>query len=226
MSEDANKRQEILEAFRFRHATKEFDAKKKISEEDFEVILEAGRLSPSSIGLEPWKFVIVQSSEFREKLQKYTWGAKGQLPTASHFMLILARTIKDVKYDSDYMAYQMTEVKGVPEDLLEGMLERYKVFQESGLNLFESERSIFDWSGKQTYIALANMMTTAALLGIDSCPIEGFDMDAINDLLAKEGLLEDGHLKISVMAAFGYRAKEPRPKARRKANQVIQWITD
>ncbi|MEC2164969.1 nitroreductase family protein, partial [Bacillus velezensis] len=81
----SDKKQQIIEAYQFRHATKEFDPEKKISESDFEFILETGRLSPSSLGLEPWKFVVVQNPELREKLREFTWGAQKQLPTASHF---------------------------------------------------------------------------------------------------------------------------------------------
>ena len=68
--------QTIIDAFHFRHATKQFDASKTISNEDFETILEAGRLSPSSLGLEPWKFVVVQSKTLRDKLKPYSWGAQ------------------------------------------------------------------------------------------------------------------------------------------------------
>jgi nitroreductase len=217
-------KQQILEAFQFRHATKEFDPDKKISDEDFQFILEAGRLSPSSVGYEPWKFVIIQNMKLRERLREVAWGAQGQLPTASHFVVILARTIKDTKYDSDYVKNQMLNVKGVPEEIFAQMRIRYQSFQEEDLNLLENDRAIFDWACKQTYIALGNMMTAAALIGIDSCPIEGFHFEKVQQILKEEGLLEDGHLAISVMAAFGYRAREPRPKTRKDINEVVQWI--
>ncbi|SEM19981.1 Nitroreductase [Mesobacillus persicus] len=197
------KKQEILDAFQFRHATKEFDPNQKISDEDFEFILETGRLSPSSVGYEPWKFVVVQNMELREKLREVAWGAQGQLPTASHFVLILARTIKDTKYDTEYVRNQMLNVKQIPAEIYAQMEERYKTFQEHDLRLLESEQSMFDWASKQTYIALANMMTAAAQIGIDSCPIEGFDFEKVQKVLTEENLLEDGHLAISVMVAFG-----------------------
>nr|WP_307344124.1 NAD(P)H-dependent oxidoreductase [Metabacillus malikii] len=218
------KKQEILEALQFRHATKKFDPTKKISDEDFRFILEAGRLSPSSVGYEPWKFVVVQNKELREKLREVSWGAQGQLPTASHFVLILARTIKDTKYDSDYVKHLMLEEKKFPPEIFEKMLVRYKSFQEEDLHLLDNERTMLDWAGKQTYIALANMMTAAAQIGIDSCPIEGFHFDKVQQILDEEGLLEDGHLAISVMAAFGYRDKEPRPKIRRAFDDIVQWV--
>ncbi|WP_026675590.1 NAD(P)H-dependent oxidoreductase [Alkalihalobacterium bogoriense] len=218
------KKQQILDAFSFRHATKEFDHTKKISDEDFQFILETARLSPSSVGYEPWKFVIVQNETLREKLREVTWGGQGQLPTASHFVVILARTIKDTKYDSDYVANQMLHVKGIPAEMFETIKARYKTFQENDLKLLESNRSMFDWASKQTYIALANMMTAAAQIGIDSCPIEGFDYDKVQEVLADEGLLENGHLAVSVMVAFGYRKNEPRPKTRKPIEDIVQWV--
>jgi len=217
-------KQDILSAFQFRHATKEFDPTKKIAKEDFELILEAARLSPSSVGYEPWKFLVIQNPELREKLREISWGAQGQLPTASHFVVILARTIKDTKYDSAYVKDQMLNVKKFPPELFDKIKERYKSFQEKDLNLLENERTMLDWAGKQTYIALANMMTTAALIGIDSCPIEGFHFDKVQKLLEEENLLEDGHLSVSVMAAFGYRKAEPRPKTRKEMQDIVQWI--
>lgn len=68
------------------------------------------------------------------------------------------------------------------------------------------------------------MMTAAAQIGIDSCPIEGFNIEKMNRLLKEEGLLEDRHFSISVMAAFGYRTKDPRPKTRRPYDDVVKWI--
>lgn len=224
MTDHARKREEVLEAFRFRHATKSFDPTKKISDEDFNYILEAGRLSPSSVGYEPWKFVVVQNASLRGKLRDVSWGAQGQLPTASHFVVILARTIKDTKYDSVYVRNQMLQVKKFPEELMGKILERYKTFQEEDLHLLDNERTMLDWAGKQTYIALGNMMTAAALIGIDSCPIEGFNFDEVQRILEEENLLEDGHLAVSVMVAFGYRDKEPRPKTRKEMKDIVQWI--
>ena len=105
-----------MEAFHFRHACKEFDPMHKISEEDFKFILETGRLSPSSFGYEPWKFIVVQNKELREKLQPYSWGAGGQLATASHFVIVLSRNIKDMHYDAEYIKYMMNDIIGLPED--------------------------------------------------------------------------------------------------------------
>ncbi|KHD86787.1 NAD(P)H-dependent oxidoreductase [Heyndrickxia ginsengihumi] len=217
------KKQEIIKAFQFRHATKEFDATKRISDDDFSFILEAARLSPSSVGFEPWKFLVVQNKELRDKLKAVSWGAQGQLPTASHFIVILAKT--NIRYDSEYVLNLNKNVKGMSDEIIEKITPRYKEFQESDFHLFDNDRALFDWACKQTYIALANMMTAAALIGIDSCPIEGFNYDAVHQVLEKEGLLENGEWDVAVMAAFGYRAHDPkRPKTRRKLEDIVQWV--
>ncbi|MBU7595743.1 NAD(P)H-dependent oxidoreductase [Metabacillus halosaccharovorans] len=223
MSNNTMKKQEILYAFNFRHATKAYDENKKISEEDFNFILEIGRLSPSSFGFEPWKFLIVQSLEFRERLKKVAPGAEQKLKGASHFVIILART--DIRYDSEYIIHHMKSVQKVPDEFVRMLVFGLKQFQEDNWKLLKSERALYDWSSKQTYIALANMMSAAAQIGIDSTPIEGFDPDCVHALLESEDLLENGIFKPSVMVAFGYRKEEPkRPKTRKNLSEIVQWI--
>ena len=215
-------KEEILKAFHFRHATKEFDQNKTISDEDFNFILETGRLSPSSFSSEPWKFVVVQNEQLRNKIKNSSYGAASKLPEASHFIIILARTPRDMRYDSPYQKEQQS--KAVPKERLARHLEILEEFQRHDFRLLDHERFLTDWAIKQTYIPLANMMTAAALIGIDSCPIEGFSIEKINQLLEEEGLLEDGHFTISVMLAFGYRKKEPGPRIRLPFDDVVKWV--
>ncbi|WP_251550754.1 NAD(P)H-dependent oxidoreductase [Neobacillus muris] len=223
MEKNAITKQDILGAFQFRHATKSFNPEKKIADDDFQFILETGRLSPSSFGFEPWKFLVIQNQELRERIRSVSWGAQGQLPTASHFVMYLAKT--NLRYDSNYMYSQLKDVMKMPEEIIEGYLARVKSFQKSDLPMLDSERTLFDWACMQTYIALGNMMTAAALIGIDSCPIEGFDHKAVDEILEQEGLLEAGQWKSIVMAGFGYRAEEPhRPKTRRSMDDVVKWV--
>jgi len=217
------KSNQIVEAYNFRHACKVFDKMKKISKEDFTTILETGRLSPSSFGFEPWKFLIVQNRELREKLKQFTWGAQGTLPTASHFVVILARKQKSMKFDSDYITHMMVDVHHLPEESVEQRRGRYKIFQESDFGLLESERSTFDWAAKQTYIALGNMMTTAAMMGIDSCPIEGFKAVDIEALMAEEFSIDTDEFGVAVMVAFGYRIEEQKLKTRQSIEEITQW---
>lgn len=158
------KKQEILEAFHFRHACKVFDPDKKISDQDFTFILETARLSPSSFGYEPWKFVVIQKKELREKIKPYALGAQSQLDTASHFVIILSRNVKDMHYDSTYIQ-KMDDLKGIPRESQKMKHAFYKKFQEADFNLLQSDRAMLDWASKQTYIALANMMTSAAQIG-------------------------------------------------------------
>lgn len=214
------RRLEMLETFNYRHATKEFDAEKKISEEDFQFILEAGRLSPSSGGNEPWRFLVVQSQEFRNELAPHVSGAMRQLPTSSHFVMILAR--KGLTFDSPYLIEQQTQILQMPLEVLNRMKPAYEQFYHD-LHL-DSERALLDWSSKQTYIALGNMMTAAAHIRVDSSPIEGFDLDAVNDLLQKRGLLGNDEFSLSVMVAFGYRVREGRPKRRRSINDIVKFV--
>lgn len=100
----------------------------------------------------------------------------------------------------------------------------YKKFQIEDINVLENDRTLFDWASKQTYIALANMMTGSALIGIDSCPIEGFNYAEVNRILAQTGAYNADKYAVSVAATFGYRAKDIRPKARKPLNEIVHWI--
>lgn len=118
----------IINAFNFRHATKEFDPEKKVSESDFHTILETGRLSPSSLGLEHGVFVVIENEDLKEKLKPYSWGAQKQLNTASRFVIILAR--KNVTADSEYVQH-----------IIRGIKNTKKVrFQQLKINLIISKR--------------------------------------------------------------------------------------
>lgn len=219
-----DKNQQILEAIQNRFACKKFDKAKMISEDDFNTILEAGRLSPSSFGFEPWKFLVIQKEEIRNKLLSIAWGAQNSLNGASHFVILLARRGAEVMSDSDYIWNTMTEVQKLPDNIALQKKEFFGNFQKNDFNLLESERAAYDWASKQTYIALANMLTTASFLGIDSCPIEGFNIEAVEKLLKEEEILDTEHFGVSLMAGFGYKAQEASSKTRRPQNEVVQWV--
>lgn len=218
-------KEQILKAYNFRYACKKYDETKKITDSDFETIIETGRLSPSSFGWEPWQFVVVESPELREKLVEVTWGAQNTLPTASHFVIFLARKKRDVEYDSEYLKYMAKDVQKLPEDIQEMKLDFFKNFIANDFDV-NTEREAFDWSSKQTYIALGNMLTTAAMLEIDSQPIEGFHREKVEELLEKEGVLDRDAFGVSVMASFGYRSDDAEifPKTRRDAKEVIKYV--
>jgi len=214
---------QLLEAFQFRHACKVMDGEQKIPEAEFKVILEAAHLSPSSFGFEPWRFLVVQDSGLREKLKPLTWGAQNTLTTASHFIVALARTPKSMTYDCDYIQAMMKEIHRLPDEVIAKRGEFYKQFQTSDFNLLESERAMLDWATKQTYIALANMMTSAAFMKIDSCPIEGFKQAEINTLLASDFGVDTTEFKVAYMLALGYRVNEQSVKTRQPIEAITQW---
>ncbi len=213
----------ILDAFRFRHACKIFDPEKKIPNEQFETLLETGRLSPSSFGFEPWSFLVVQDPTLREQLLPVTWGAQKMLPTASHFLVILARKRPDMIWSSDYVTHMMRDIHHLPEEMAEARREKYRTFQEKDFRLLESDRAIFDWACKQCYIALGNMMTAAAMMGIDSCAVEGFRADALEGIMADTFGIDTERFGVAVMAAFGYRVREPKPKTRQALEEIVEW---
>lgn len=215
--------QVLLDAFHYRYACKQFDPKKAVSDEDFETILTAGWLSPSSFGLEPWHIIVLQDRQIKDKLASIAWGARNSLAGASHFIILLARKKADTLYNSAYVTHMLKDVQHLPEDRMALRREAYRNFQENDLRLLESDRAIFDWACKQTYIVLANMLTAAALLGVDSCPIEGFDQQAVDALLSNEGVIDPQHFGVCVMAGFGYRMEEPRQKTRRQPTDVVSW---
>lgn len=214
-------KQQVLDAFHFRAATRAYDPARKISEEDFNYILELGRLSPSSVGSEPWKFVAVQNPALRQALKPASWGMATQVDDASHLVVLLAK--KNARYDSAFLG-DMLARRGLVGEQAEQARAKYKEFQEKHMQILDSERTLFDWTSKQTYIALANMMTGAALIGIDSCPIEGFNYAEVNRILAQAGVFDPQEWGVSVMATFGYRAKDIKPKSRKSMEEVVIWV--
>lgn len=222
---------QIIDAFKFRHATKLFDADKKIDDTAFKTILEAARLSPTSFGHEPFRVMVIQTPEKRELFREFTWGANGmmngsagQLGTASHFGIILASTAETMTAGSDYLQTHYRTVKQLPDDVIEFFNSAYGKFQTTDHDI-TTDRQITDWSGKQAYIVLANMMTAAALMGIDSCPIEGFDMARTTETLKDHFGIDTAKWKPAVMFAFGYRAKNPEfPKTRRTMEETVSWF--
>ncbi len=220
-----NKNQIVLDTFQFRSACKKYDPSKVVSDEDFATIMEAARLSPSSFGFEPWKFLVLRNAEIKEKLWDLAWGAQNSFRGASHFVILLARKKIDLVYDAQYLDYIMRDVQKMPDDLMAPRKARVESFQRDDFALLEDDRAIFDWACKQTYIALGNMLTVAGFLRVDSCPIEGFHREKAEAVLAEAGVLDREHFGVSVMASFGYRADAPhRPKTRRTAEEVIQWV--
>ena len=115
------------------------------------------------------------------------------------------------------------ERRGFTPEQRAAALERYRSFQTHDIAIADDERALFDWASKQSYIALANMLTGAAMLGIDSCAVEGMDYAAVEHILAQAGLLDPAEYGVSVAATFGYRARDIQPKPRRDAAETVVW---
>lgn len=214
----------IMESLQFRHACKEFDESKKISDEDFKVILEAGRLAPSSLGLEPWKFIVIDNQKYKDEIGAASWGGRRQIPSCSHFVVILTRTANSLRYDSAYIEHLLKDVKKVPADIEVQMKNTLKELQESRLDINNRGDLAFMYSNIQSHMAEMNMMAAAALLKIDSCAIGGFDQKTLEDILIKEGMLNKEEFGIGTTVAFGYRKNEPRPKTRQYFEEVVSVI--
>lgn len=216
-------KQDILNAFMFRHACKDFDTSRKINDDDFDYILELGRLSPSSFGFEPWQFLVVQNPDLREKLKEHTWGGQDQIPHGSHLVVFLARKASTLRYDKPYLRHIMADVQGFQKADVDMRTQFVENFQKNDFKLLENEQDLFHWASRQVYIALGNMMSGAAMIGIDSCPMEGFSREQIDRVLAEEFNMDTDEFGVAVMCAFGYRVKEPRDKTRRPAGEVVTW---
>ncbi|WP_187938571.1 NAD(P)H-dependent flavin oxidoreductase FrxA [Helicobacter pylori] len=214
-------REQVIALQHQRFAAKKYDPNRRISQKDWEALVEVGRLAPSSIGLEPWKMLLLKNERMKEDLKPMAWGALFGLEGASHFVIYLAR--KGVTYDSDYVKKVMHEVKKRDYDTNSRFAQIIKNFQENDMKL-NSERSLFDWASKQTYIQMANMMMVAAMLGIDSCPIEGYDQEKVEAYLEEKGYLNTAEFGVSVMACFGYRNQEITPKTRWKTEVIYEVI--
>lgn len=213
-------RQQALDIFRRRVSTRHYDPARKISAEDFAAILDFGRLSPSSVGSEPWKFLVIQNQGLREKIKPVAWGMQATMAEASHLVILLAK--KHARYDSPFFS-ELMDRRGFTPEQRAAALERYRSFQTHDIAIADDERALFDWASKQSYIALANMLTGAAMLGIDSCAVEGMDYAAVEHILAQAGLLDPAEYGVSVAATFGYRARDIQPKPRRDAAETVVW---
>lgn len=214
-------RQDLLDVFNRRYATKKFNPQKKIDPEDWQIIMESARLSPSSFGFEPWQFLLIENQTIKDDLKKIAWGAVNSLNGASHFIICLARN--DVTADSDYVKYIVETVLKTKYDPHSPQTDFFRNFQKDDFQL-NDQKSLFDWACRQTYIALGNMLTTAAWLGIDSCPIEGFNREKVSKYLIDHDLMDPEHFGVSYMAGFGYRDQEITPKKRQPLSKIYQVV--
>lgn len=203
----------IIKALKFRHACKKFDSQKKISQQEMDIILEAACLSPSSFGMEAWNFLVLASNEIRQTLRPACWD-QPQVTDASHVVVILARPAL-VDPSNAYVLENFLR-RELPEDITKAYVDKYKWHMET--EVFP-RMSAYAWCAKQCYIALANIMTAAASLGIDSCPMEGFEKDRVETLLH----IDTQKFEVAVLVALGYRAGDQTPRRRLAIEGLVEF---
>ncbi len=191
-------RDQLLDQLNWRYATKRFDPHRKISGADWAALEEALVLTPSSFGIQPWKFIVVTDAEVRQQLVAASWG-QTKVADCSHLVVFAIKRDLNEKDVENYVD-RISEVRQAPRAALADFRDMMVGFVGKRNNGF----NINDWAARQAYIALGNFLTSAALLGIDACPMEGIEPEKYNEIL---GLNEQG-LSAVVVAAAGYRAPD------------------
>jgi nitroreductase len=208
----------LLTQLAWRYATKTFDPARKISAANWNALEEALILSPSSYGMQPYKFLVITDPATKKKLVPASWNQR-QPADSSHFVVFAVRTANTEADVDEYMA-RTAEVRGGAVDALAG----FKKLLLADVVHGERGKIVTEWATRQAYIALGNFMTAAALVGIDTCPMEGFVPAHYDEIL---GLREKG-LTAAVACAAGYRATSDKyaslPKVRFPASKLIVHI--
>lgn len=207
----------ILENRTWRYATKKFDNTKKISSDDLQLLLEATRLSASSYGLQPYHVFVITNTEIREQLKPVSWG-QSQITDASHLIVFAHQTDFGGELVDAYLK-NVADTRNVSMDTLNG----YGDFAKSKL-VDLPQKTKEEWTAKQVYIALGNLMQAAAELKIDTCPMEGFEAKAYDEILNLAGK----DLTTSVVIPIGYRSSEDEtqnfPKVRKTNKELFTHI--
>lgn len=208
---------QLLSALRWRYATKRFDPARKIPDGAWDALEDSLVLTPSSFGLQPWKFLVIGNPGVRSNLLLESW-RQPQVTEASHFVVLTARTDLDATDIDAWMARLVEIQESTPEAVapLKGVIE--------GFALGMTHEARHAWNVRQTYIALGQLMASAALLGIDTCPMEGISAAGYDHVLGLEG---SGYATV-VACALGYRAADDRAagltKARFDRSRIISHI--
>jgi nitroreductase len=187
---------QLVAALEWRYATKVFDANKKIPAEVWTALEKTLVLTPSSYGLQPYHFLIVQDPDKRAALLEHSRG-QNQVVDCSHFVVLTART--DMKEaDVTRLITRISAVRGIPVEVL----HRYRDNMLDDIVHGARGKVAHEWATRQTYIALGNLMTAAAVLGVDACPMEGLAPVEYDKILNLHGT---GYATV-VACALGYRA--------------------
>ena len=207
-------RNQLINQLNWRYATKQFDPRHKISPPDWATLEEALVLTPSSFGLQPWKFVVVADQAKREQLVAASWNQR-QVAEASHLVVFAIKANLSERDIDDYLQ-RISEVRGAPREALAG----YRDMMVGSLFGSRDAAERHGWATRQVYIALGNFLTSAALLGIDACPMEGIQPAQYDEIL---GLAKQG-LAMVVAAAAGYRATTDKYAAQKKVRYPKEQV--
>jgi nitroreductase len=210
--------EQLVDRLNWRYATKQFDPNRKISAHDWAALEEALLLTPSSGGLQPWKFIVVTDPAMRAKLLPASYG-QPQISNASHLVVFAAKN-NFSEADVDALIHRTATARGVSVETL----APFRDMLVGGIVKSMDEAARNAWARNQAYIALGNLLTSAALLGIDACPMEGFNRAQYDEIL---GLNKQG-LGTAVIATLGYRAASDQyataPKVRFPKEQVFAYL--
>ena len=205
----------VQSALNWRYATKSFDSGASIPAAHWQTLLDSLRLAPSSFGLQPWKFIVIDDPSLRESLREHSWN-QPQVTDADRMVVLTARTNLNQEEIERWIHF-LADTQGTPREALDGL---HKVL--SGFVAGMDQANRHDWCVRQTYLALGQLMTSAAVLGIDTCPLEGIDPAAYDAVL---GLTESGY-STAVVCTLGYRDSDDKyaamPKVRYPADEVIE----
>jgi nitroreductase len=210
--------EQLLAALNWRYATKFFDAAKKIPADTWQTLEQALVLTPTSYGLQPYKFLVISNPAKRAELLPHSWGQK-QVVDASHFVVFTARTeMKEA--DVDKLIQRTKELRKLPE----GAFNPYRDMMMGDVVNGPRSKTAHEWATRQTYIALGNLMTCAAVLGVDACPMEGLVPAEYDKVLNLTG---SGYATV-VACALGYRAASDKyaslTKVRYETKDLIQQV--
>lgn len=204
----------MKQALNWRYATQRFDTKKQIPAKKLNELLDALRLSPSSFGLQPWKFVLVRDKTVRAQLSRFAW-AQPQIIEASDLIVLCVKTRMDEAYIKSFIR-RTAQVRGIS---VRGLREYHNIIM--GFLKSLKPQDLTNWMTQQVYIALGVLVSECAHRQIDSCPIEGFDSKKFDQVL---NLKKQG-LHAIVLCAVGYRAKDDmrakQDKVRFDKNEIL-----
>ncbi len=205
----------LLAALNWRYAVKKFDPAKSIPAETWSALEQALVLTPSSIGLQPWKFLVVTTPELKARLTAASY-RQSQVADCSHFVVFAVRQDLDAEHVDRHIA-RMAEVRGITVE----SLAKFRTMTVGNLDRARNDGTLDTWQTHQIYIALGQFMASAALVGVDTCPMEGIEPAKYDDLLGLQGT---GYTT-AVACAAGYRLPEDKyattPKVRFKPEDVI-----